>query len=127
MADGTMHEFTTKSIFDSGHLVGTPGIAGGHYGNPDGPFQGQNAGQAYAYVNIFAGTEASKITRVVFFENTFETDNHAVLSALVGEGDHSGEIVDTAPTPSALLLMTLGLGLLGWSRNKAKGQATDHG
>jgi hypothetical protein len=124
MADGSVHEFNSQSIFDSGHLVGTVGTAGGHFGNPNAPFTGDNASQAYAYVNIYAANEASKIVSIDFFGANFETDNHSVRQALVDSGDHSGEVVDkTAPAPSALLLMLPALGLLGWTRRKTAAKA----
>jgi len=127
MADGSVHEFTTQSIFDSGHLVSGVASAGGHFGNPNAAFQDQDPAQAFAYVNIYADNNASKITSIQFFGANFEQDNHSVLATLINEGDQSGEVVDktpaAAPTPSALLLMSAGLGLLGWSRKKAVGRS----
>jgi hypothetical protein len=79
---GASQTFSTQAILDAPGLVGTPGTAGGHFGNPTSAFNGQNPDEVYAFVNIFATDSNAKITSIVFSEKPggvgrFESDNHA--------------------------------------------------
>lgn len=78
-----------------------------YYGNPDAPRQGQNAGEAYAFVNFYSDTAFDK---VVFRESPqvggYETDNHSVgvWTARGGNG---------VPEPATWAMMLLGFGAIG--------------
>ena len=93
-ADGSVETFTTQSIINSPALQGSPngngvGVVDGHFGNPtiNNPpdVNGQNSGEAYAFVNIYALDEASKITSVRFITSGsgFESDNHTICTELI--------------------------------------------
>jgi hypothetical protein len=93
-ADGSVETFTTQSIINSPALQGSPdgngvGVVDGHFGNPttNSPpgVNGQNSGEAYAFVNIYALDEASKITSVRFITSGsgFESDNHTICTELI--------------------------------------------
>ncbi|MCB0256721.1 MAG: hypothetical protein KDI55_23625, partial [Anaerolineae bacterium] len=95
--DGTVETFTTQSIMNSPALQGSPncpdaGTATCHFGNPTTAFLGQNAGEAYVFVNIYAQNEASKIVSVRFTATTggFESDNHTACVDLIDPGNQTG-------------------------------------
>ncbi|MCB0201390.1 MAG: CSLREA domain-containing protein [Anaerolineae bacterium] len=95
--DGTVETFTTQSIMNSPALQGSPncpdaGTATCHFGNPTTAFLGQNAGEAYVFVNIYAQNEASKIVSVRFTATTggFESDNHTVCVDLIDPANQTG-------------------------------------
>ena len=81
-----------------------------NFGNPDAPFHGQNASQAYAYFNINA---SSFITSVVFSQapsgGNFEFDNLTV---------------GTVPEPAAWALMVAGFAMVGFSVRRRTFYAT---
>jgi hypothetical protein len=125
MADGSSTVFSTQSIIGSPNLQTTGGPAGfGHYGNPNTAFLGQNPGEAYAFVNIYAQDAGSKITSLVFRETratgAFETDNHTYIVDLINTGDQTGDPVAETPVPATALLLGAGLGLIGWTRRRRR-------
>ena len=96
-ADGSVDTFTTQSIINSPTLQGSPncpdaGTAACHFGNPTTAFLGQNASEVYAFVNIYAESEASKIVSVRFLAagGGFESDNHTICTELIDSGNQSG-------------------------------------
>jgi hypothetical protein len=107
LADGSSQTFSTQAILNAPGLQGTPGAAGGHFGNPTPAFQGQNAGEVYAFVNIFATDPSAKITSLVFGEKPggvgrFESDNHSICSDILDPG--TGEPI---PQTGAIVIKKL--------------------
>jgi hypothetical protein len=135
MKDGTTQTFLTQSILDSPALQGAPAdqITGrdGHYGNPnylqpgvDTPVNaGSNGIEAYAFVNIYANNDASRIANITFRElpgstKAFESDNHTIIVDLINTGDQTGSEI---PLPGTALLRGAGIGLIGWTRRRRQG------
>ena len=81
-----------------------------YFGNPSGPFSGQNGAQPYAFVNFYDTT--GSFDRIVFREDPtvggYESDNHTVGMYR----DITG--VPVVPEPSTYALMVAGLGALGF-------------
>jgi hypothetical protein len=121
MQDSTSVVFTTDAIINSPNLATTGGPTGkGHFGNPTANFLGQNDGEAYAFVNIYARNDDSRITDVVFEtigDSGFETDNHTVIAELIDPGSQTGQDV---PLPATIPLVVAGLGLIGWTRRRER-------
>ena len=114
--------FNAGDIVTSGKLTGTPGVAGGHYGKPDGTNKNANANEAYVYVNFFANTTADKFDKIVFSQGLggrFESDNHAVFDSLIAQGTQTGTVFTPVPEPSGLLVVAavlfgLAMRVRGW-------------
>jgi len=91
---GSPDAYNTVSFYDGSNLLGS--FDGSAIKVPP------NGDQTYAkFFNVFAG-QGEQITRVVFTSttNAFETDNHAIVSAV--------------PEPETYAMLLAGLGLLGW-------------
>ena len=84
-------------------------VAAGNFGNPDAPFAGQNATQAYAFFNFASDTP---ITSIVFTQaaggGNFEFDNFTVNNAVVGN----------VPEPASWALMIAGFAMVGFSMRR---------
>lgn len=125
MKDGTSETFLTQSILDSPALQGAPAnpVTGqdGHYGNPNYPgVSFSNGFEPYAFVNIYASNDASRMANITFRElpgstKAFESDNHTIIVGLVNTRDQTGSEI---PLPGTALLPGAGLGLLGWTRRR---------
>lgn len=80
-----------------------------YFGKPDAPYQGQNSGQPYVFVNFF-GTNGTTFDKVVFRESPeiggYESDNHTVgyYKTITGTG---------VPEPATWAMMIVGFGLAG--------------
>ncbi|MGY5452314.1 Npun_F0296 family exosortase-dependent surface protein [Agarivorans sp. MS3-6] len=103
-------QFVTNQILDAAVLEPE------HYGSPT-SVKG-NKREPYGYVNLFAESEADKITSISFFGRNFETDNHTVSiqrEAITGRSLAPASV----PEPKTWWLIGLGLVLLGLSRIRA--------
>jgi len=94
-----------------------------YFGKPDAPYQGQNSGQPYVFVNFF-GTDGTTFDKVVFRESPevggYESDNHTVgyYKTITGTG---------VPEPATWAMMIMGFGLAGSairSRRRITGPAS---
>ena len=107
-------------FYNSGSLVGSLDAAavlasiGGnsaYFGNPSGPFAGQDVAQPYAFVNFYDTT--GSFNEIVFREDPavggYESDNHTVGTYR----DITGTPVTPVPEPETYALMLLGLAALG--------------
>jgi hypothetical protein len=103
--------FNTEQILDAAVLEPT------HYGSPT-SVKG-NKREPYSYVNLFAESEADKITAIRFYGRNFETDNHTVSiqrEAITGRSLSPA----TVPEPKTWWLISLGLVLLLLSQRRSK-------
>jgi len=79
-------------------------VTAGHFGNPDAPFAGQNATQAYAFFTL---TSSTPITSIIFTQaaggGNFEFDNLTV---------------GNVPEPASWALMMAGFAMVGFSMRR---------
>ncbi|MDO6762778.1 PEP-CTERM sorting domain-containing protein [Agarivorans sp. 1_MG-2023] len=106
--------FVTNQILDAAVLEPE------HYGSPTSV--SGNKREPYGYVNLFAESEADKITSIQFFGRNFETDNHSASLQLQTITGRSLSPV-TVPEPNTWWLVSLGLVLLVFSRVKRNRKA----
>lgn len=81
--------FTTAEILallsGTGNITAideTPYPKSAYFGNPNAPFQGQNAGEPYAYVNLILNNSSVKFGSVKIEGGNFELDNLALAHPL---------------------------------------------
>ena len=81
-----------------------------YFGNPSGPFAGQDTGEPYAFVNFYDTT--GSFDRIVFREDPtvggYESDNHTVGTYR----DITGTPVTPVPEPQTYALMLAGLAVV---------------
>jgi hypothetical protein len=86
-----------------------PNAANPYCGNPNAPFLGQNAGESYAFINIYF-EDGLTIDRIRFFENPevggYESDNHTV-GYFIEKGGNG------VPEPATWAMLVAGFGLVG--------------
>lgn len=117
---GNQLSITTQSeqlSFKTNQILDAAVLEPGHYGSPT-SVKG-NKREPYGYVNLFAESNADKITAIRFFGRNFETDNHTVSiqrEALTGRS----LAPVTVPEPKAWWLISLGLVLLLLSQRRSK-------
>ncbi len=91
-----------------------------YFGKPDDPYQGQNGGQPYVFVNFFA-TDGATFDRVVFRESPtvggYESDNHTVGYYK----DITGTPVSGVPEPATWAMMIIGFGGVGAMVRRGRG------
>ena len=126
--------------YSAAMLANVIGGDAAYYGNPTRAFAGQDAGEPYAFLDIF--DLDTGITRVEF-SNTgwsgFETSNHAVGSlsreaAARVMGADRGFVAVATSVPEPATVMLVGLGLAGAAlarrvgrRRSGTGRDRDHG
>ncbi|MCG2840323.1 PEPxxWA-CTERM sorting domain-containing protein, partial [Sandaracinobacter sp. RS1-74] len=85
----------------------TGGCPGAYCGMPDGPFAGQNAGEPYAFINIYF-TDGDSFDGVRFYQASgsagYESDNHTVGYYTAFGG---------VPEPTTWAMLIAGFGLVG--------------
>jgi hypothetical protein len=98
--------------FSQANVLAAIGGNSAYFGNPEGPYQGQNSGEPYVFVNFFA-TEGTSFDRVVFRETPagggYESDNHTVGYYK----DITGTPVSAVPEPATWAMMIIGFGGVG--------------
>ncbi len=108
--DTLLFTFNPQTVHDA--IGGNPA----YYGKPDAPYQGQNSGEPYVFVNFFA-TGGTTFNRLYFNETPavggYESDNHTVgyYKDITGNG---------VPEPSTWALMLIGFGAAGASLRGAR-------
>lgn len=80
---GAVYDVETGLVWDSEGFVQKKASQGGHMGNPTSRYRNQNSHEPYAYLNLTAKDECSKIASIRFHGRNFETDNHTVTTELV--------------------------------------------
>ncbi|WP_375748336.1 hypothetical protein [Vibrio sp. HN007] len=110
-------DFTTSTIFDSlGNLAP-------YKGNPTDRFKGQNPGQPYGFINLFALSDDFKIESIMFYGSNFETDNHTIIREIQNPTGTTitslaSTNVTTIPEPSSLGLFGVCLILIIYMFNR---------
>jgi hypothetical protein len=105
-----IYTFTPENVIDRiGSCPKPPAPANPYCGNPTTAFLGQNAGEPYAFVNLFF-TGGQTFDRVKFFESpnkgNYESDNHTVgyFTDITGNG---------VPEPASWTMLIAGFGFTG--------------
>ena len=104
---------------DPNDVIAKLGTTGPYYGNPNPPFQGDNSGQPYVFINFYDlnGT----FDKVVFTEDPaiggYKSDNHTV-----GFFTNIGGVPE-ASTWAMLLLGFAGLGFAGYRSSHRRASA----
>ena len=122
--------YTTTYSFSVGDLLAGNQLLRGdtsgtdsHFGNPEpGTSFGQNAGEAYVYLNFYAQTAADKFDRVLFSQDGsgFESDNHSQFAGLIDPMAYTGTLFNPSPVPEPVGLLALAaVGFCGFRRFRA--------
>lgn len=113
--DAPVFTFRVEDLLNANVLSGQSGTTGGHFGNPDSPFVGQNNTQAYVFLNFYADGVAGQFDRVELSEpgvGGFESDNHTASATMFVFGEQFGTQFTPVPEPAGLLaLAALALGV----------------
>ncbi|WP_294044115.1 PEPxxWA-CTERM sorting domain-containing protein [Sphingomonas sp.] len=103
---------TSLGTFDPANVLSFVSGNNAYYGNPFAPFQGQNSGQPYVFVNFFlnSGTFDKIVFNQTNYSAGYESDNHTVGWFKDTGG---GTVIPGVPEPSTWAMMILGFGLVG--------------
>ncbi|WP_026972774.1 hypothetical protein [Aliagarivorans marinus] len=104
------HHFTTQAIYDA------EALSDAHMGNPNTNYLGKNKREPYAFVNLFATDQQSRIESIRFYGSNFESDNHTVVVTPLQQV--RGRVVSDVNEPPVAALMAGLLGLLLLRRKK---------
>lgn len=113
---------TTVFTFSPTDVLALVGSMPAYFGNPDGPFAGQDGAQPFVFLNFY-DTDGI-FDKVTFSENPtiggYESDNHTVGFFTV----ESGTPVGGVPEPASWAMMIMGFGAIGGAmRRRAASQA----
>ena len=116
--------FNPQDVIDAVQSTSNPSA---YYGNPNPPFQGENSGEPYLFVNFF--DNRGRFDRVVFAENPlgggYESDNHTVGRWLTkGTGTEVPISSGFVPEPASWAMLIAGFGLVGAAARRRRGMAS---
>ncbi|QKR99535.1 PEP-CTERM sorting domain-containing protein [Sphingomonas sp. CL5.1] len=104
---------TSLGTFDPTNVLSYVSGNSAYNGNPFSPYQGQNGGQPYVFINFFLDT--GTFDRIVFHQTNigagYESDNHTVGWSTSQNG--GGTVIPGVPEPATWAMMILGFGLVG--------------
>lgn len=112
--DTLVFSFTPEAVI--GRIGACPDAGNLYCGNPTGAFQGQNAREPYAFVNIFF-TAGQTFDRVRFFEDprtgNYESDNHTIglFNTITG---------NPVPEPATWAMLIAGFGMVGHAARRRR-------
>jgi hypothetical protein len=116
--------FNPEDVLNAVNGTATPSA---YFGNPNAPYQGQNTGEPYLFVNFF--NDNGRFDRIVFAENPqgggYESDNHTVGRFLTkGTGTNVPITSGFVPEPASWAMLITGFGLIGAAARRRRGMAT---
>lgn len=106
--------------FNPTEVLALVGGNSAYFGNPNSPFQGNNAGEPYAFINFFLNDQEGTFDKVVFTQPNnagYESDNHTVG---FWQDHGGGTVIPGVPEPSTWLTMIAGFGLVGVALRRSK-------